>query len=105
VEKLLIVKTFVLSQLINILQVYKLKDECAKKIERILFGFLWLFSGMDNERGIDGMKRAILKNEFLEGGLNITNVEYLNNSLQLRQFFMANKTCHLIRLIQRYCME
>ena len=103
--KSLIVKTFGLSQLIYILQVYKLKDECAKKIERILFGFLWLSSRSENERGIDRIKRSILKNEFVEGGLNITDVECLNKSLKLRQFVRANKTCHPIRLIQRYCME
>jgi hypothetical protein len=51
--KSFIIKTFGLYQHIYDLQVYKLKDECVKKIERILFGFLWLSSKSENERGID----------------------------------------------------
>jgi hypothetical protein len=82
-----------------------LKDECVKKIKRILFGFLWLSSRIENERGIDGIKRSILTNTFVEGGLNISHVECLNKSIKLRKFVRANKICHPVRLTQRYCVE
>ena len=39
--KSLIIKTFGLSQLIYTLQVYSIKDECIKTIERSIFGFIW----------------------------------------------------------------
>ena len=57
--KWLIIKTFGLSQLIYNLQAYKLREECIKKIERIIFGFLWVSSGSDSDKGIDRIKRSI----------------------------------------------
>jgi hypothetical protein len=55
--------------------------------------------------GIDRIKRSILKNHIAEGGLNITDVECLNNSLKFRQFIRADKSRHLIKIIPGYCME
>ena len=87
------------------LQAYKLREECIKNIERIIFGFLWVSSGSESDKGIDRIKRSILKNDISEGGLNITDVDCLNSSLKLRQFIRANKSRHPIRTIQGYCME
>ena len=56
-------------------------------------------------RGIDRIKRAVLKNKFSEGGLNITDMECLNRSLKLRQFFRASKVNHPICRIQKFCVE
>ena len=68
------------------MQVIEIKDTCIKKIEQIMFGYIWLRSGSDKERGIGRIKRAILKNKYSEGGLNVTVVECLNKSIKLRQF-------------------
>ena len=103
--KSLIIKTFGLSQLIYNLQAYRLKEECIKKIERLIFGFLWVSSRSENDKGIDRIKRSILKNDITEGGLNITDVECLNKSLKLRQFIRAGNSKHPIARIQDYCME
>ncbi len=62
-------------------------------------------SGSESDKGIDRIKRSILKNDIPEGGLNITDVECLNSSLKLRQFIRANKSRHPIKAIQGYCME
>jgi hypothetical protein len=62
-------------------------------------------SGSEGDKGIDRIKRSILKNDIAEGGLNITDVECLNSSLKLRQFIRANKSRHPIKTIQGYCME
>ncbi len=62
-------------------------------------------SGSENDKGIDRIKRLILKNDIAEGGLNITDVDCLNSSLKLRQFIRANKSSHPIKIIQGYCME
>ena len=59
----------------------------------------------DKERGIDRIKRSVLKNKFSEGGLNITDMECLNRSLKLRQFIRASKINHPICRIQKYCVE
>ena len=42
-------------------------------------------SRSESDKGIDRIKRSILKNDIMEGGLNITDVECLNKSLKLRQ--------------------
>ena len=99
------IKTFGLSQLIYVLQSYGIKDTCIKNIDKINFGFIWLGSRSDKERGIDRIKRAVLKNKFSEGGLNITDMECLNRSLKLRQFFRASKVNHPICRIQKFCVE
>jgi hypothetical protein len=62
-------------------------------------------SRSESDKGIDRIKRSILKNDIAEGGLNITDVDCLNSSLKLRRFIRANKSRHPIKIIQEYCME
>jgi hypothetical protein len=38
-----------------------------------------------------------IKNDILEGGLNITNIEFLNKSPKLRQYIRATGSKHPIR--------
>ena len=103
--KSLIIKTFGLSQLIYVLQVYNIKDECIKRIESSMFGFIWLGQRSNKERGVDRIKRSVLKNAYIEGGLNVTDMSCLNRSLKLRQFMRAWSADHPIKTIQRYCLE
>ena len=69
--KSLIIKTFGMSQLIYNLQVVEIKELCIKKVERINFGYVWIGSRSDKERGIDRIKRAVFKNAYVNGGLNM----------------------------------
>ena len=62
-------------------------------------------SRSDKEKGIDRIKRSVLKNDHINGGLNITDVECLNSSLKMRQFLRANKSTQPISKIQLYCTE
>ena len=77
--KILIIKTFGLSQLIYNLQVQRINDNSIKQIERLIFGFIWLSNQSEKDRGIDRIKRSIMKNDIEEGGLNVTNVECFVN--------------------------
>ena len=97
--KILIVKTFGLSQVIYNMQVHEFKEKEIVYLERLVFGFLW--GNAENFRGIDRIKRSILKNEFIYGGLNVTDVECLDRSLKTRQFFRASITNHPISDIQK----
>ena len=54
------------------------KMKCIIRTERSNFGFVWIGAKSEKERGIDRIKRAVLKNNYDEGGLNITDVECLN---------------------------
>ena len=76
-----------------------------KEIERKIFGFIWVSSKSEIDRAIDRIKRSISKNEFSEGGLNISDVECLNKALTLRQFVRADTLNHPIRRIQLFCLE
>ena len=62
-SKILKIKTFGISQLIYVMQVCKIKDECIKLIEKIIFGFIWKAHSSDMDRGIDRIKKSILKNK------------------------------------------
>ena len=52
-----------------------------KKIEKIIFGFIWKGHKSDGNRGIDRIKRLILRNKYVEGGLNVTDIECLHKKL------------------------
>ena len=71
----------------------------------IIFGNVWLGSRSEKERDVDRIKRSVLKNDYGEGGLNITDVDCLNKALKLRQYIRAGKSSHPISSIQRFCME
>ena len=96
--KSLIVKTFGLSQLIYNMQSYGFKKEDLIQIERMIFGFLW--SSRDNFKGIDRIKRSIMKNDYKHGGMKITDIECLDRSLKLRQFIRSSFSNHEIAKIQ-----
>jgi hypothetical protein len=96
--KILIVKTFGLSQLIYNMQSYNFKEAELTNIERTIFGFLW--SNSEKKNGIDRIKRSILKNDYCYGGLNVTDVDCLNRALKLRQFLWSSKKNHEISAIQ-----
>ena len=87
------------------MQVCKIKETCIKLIEKIIFGFIWRAHRSERDRGIDRIKRSILKNKYVEGGLNVTDVECLDRSLKTRQFVRADKSRHPIKAIQLYCVE
>ena len=96
--KILIVKTFGLSQLIYNMQSYEFNNDDLVSIERLIFKFLW--SNSESQTGVDRIKRSIMKNCFEDGGLNVTDVESLDRSLKLRQFIRAACSSHAISRIQ-----
>jgi exonuclease III len=96
--KILIVKTFGLSQLIYNMQCVKFKKKDLKIVESIIFKFLW--STNTNQNGIDRIRRAVMKNDYDHGGMKVTDPESLDRSLKLRQFIRASKSNHEIAKIQ-----
>ena len=102
--KILIVKTFGLSQLIYNLQCYPILDKDISNIEKLIFKFIWS-RDWSKGRACDRIKRSVLKNDYNEGGLNVTDVECLNKAVKLRQYLRACESGHPISTIQKYCME
>jgi hypothetical protein len=81
------------------MQTYDFRPVELKNVEREIFKFIW--SNNDKQNGIDRISRSIMKNEYENGGMRVTDVECLNRSLKLRQFIRANKSKHVIAKIQQ----
>jgi hypothetical protein len=68
--RILIVKTFGLSQLIYNMQCYKFKEKDIIEIEQTIFSFYWSNQNSEPDtRSIDRIKRSVLKNEYEKVGL------------------------------------
>jgi hypothetical protein len=102
--KLLIVKTFGLSQIIYSLQMCEIKDSDVKKLESIIYKFLWNKKWSGN-RAPDRIKRAYLKLPYERGGLAAPDIAILNAALKSRQFVRASNSSHQIKYIQMYQLE
>jgi len=101
--KILIVKTFGLSQIIYIMQTYDFDKDDLIIAERNMFQFLW--SSPKNPNGIDRIRRAVMKGDYIEGGLKVTDLDCLNRSLKLRQYIRASTSKHEIAKIQNLLSE
>jgi hypothetical protein len=75
------------------------------RIERAILGFIWANGSSKDGKGIDRIKRVVLKNSIENGGLNITDIDCLNRSLKLKQYLRAGKTGHPIKFIQIETIE
>ena len=82
------------------MQSYRFENAELISTERMIFKFLW--STKENQNGIDRIKRSIMKNDYSKGGMKVTDVESLNRSLKLKQFFRAHKSNHAISKIQMF---
>ena len=60
------------------LQVVGIKDACIVRTERSKFGFVFIGCKSEKERGINRIKRSVLKNSNEAGGLIITDIDCLN---------------------------
>jgi hypothetical protein len=104
--KILLVKTFGISQLIYNMQCVNFTEDKILEIERKIFSFIWSKRTLEvNSKSIDRIKRSVLKNDYLEGGLKATDVESLNKALKLRQYIRSNKVEHVISKIQKKCLS
>ena len=88
--KMIIIKTFAISQLIfsSLFQVISAKD--IRKIELLCYNFLW--------NGPDRIKRVYLQSGQDEGGINGINIESFFNAIAVRKFLKSynNKTLAIV---------
>jgi hypothetical protein len=82
------------------MQAYDFKKAEVILIERSIFNFLW--SRTENHEGIDRIKRSIMKSDYKDGEMKVTDVDCLNRSLKLRQFIRADNVNHVISRIQTF---
>ena len=102
--KLQVTKTFGISQLIYSMQVCEFKEKDLEEIEKFIFGNLWS-KNIGIAKAPDRIKRAILKQEYEQGGLGVPDVKDLNKALKLKQFLRAMEANHVIKIIQKWELE
>jgi len=93
--KVVIINTFGISQLIYTMQVCEYDDDDLKRIEGIIFKFLWNKKWIGN-RAPDRIKRDIIKRGYEEGGLKVPDI---------RNFLRSMESRHPIRILQKYVTE
>jgi len=91
--KMIILKTFALSQLVFVSQFMVIKNADIKKVEALCYKFLW-------DGKVDRIKRAYLKNSKEMGGINGIDLDCFFRAIQTRQFLKADKTSSLLQSIQ-----
>ena len=102
--KILIVKTFGLSQLIYVLQMCEIREQELKSVERTIFKFLWNRKWVGNSAP-DRIKHDTLKLPYARGGLQAPDIGVFNIALKVRQFLRAMRSKHPINLIQKFQLE
>lgn len=90
--KILIVKTFALSQLSFVNQFCNMTSADIKKVENICYKFIW--------NGKDRIRRSYLKNDHTEGGLRSIDIDSYVLALKIRNFIKAERHCKELNLIQ-----
>jgi len=98
--KILIVKTFGISQLIYSLQATIIKLQDLKKIEDLIFRFIWSIKA-SNPKCIGKIRRDVLKSNIDKGGLRAPDIEMINRSIKLKHIIRCMKGSHPISIITK----
>jgi hypothetical protein len=97
--KILIVKTFGLSQLIYSLQCCEIENSELKEIEQIILAYIWK-KKEGNSRFTERIKRENIYKTRLAGGFAALNPYSLDKALKIRTVLRATTANHPIKLIQ-----
>jgi len=89
--KILIVKTFGISQLIYSLQSTVIKTEDLRKIDDIIFRFIWNIK-KSNKISSGKINRTIMKAEIEKGGLNAPDIEIIDKSIKYKNLLRHTQT-------------
>ena len=82
----------------------EIKLDDIRKIEHIMFRFLWNNKWTGNIAP-DRIKRSFMKKSHENGGLNVLDIKILDNALKTKQFIRGMICGHPISLIQKHLME
>lgn len=81
--KIVIIKSFLLSQLIYVMQTIGLQDDVLCTINRILYKFVWQRK-FSNKKAFEKIKRKIMESSVDKGGVNMVNISKLQESFYLQ---------------------
>ena len=83
--KILIVKTFAISQAIFLLQSMSISDTSIKKLMTLIFKYLWN-KNFSAERAPDRIKRSIMLTDVKNGGFGMVDLKAIAEALDLRAY-------------------
>ena len=83
VGKIIVTKTFLLSQFIFVMQALLLPLNILKNINTILFKFIWK-KRLSNKKAFEKVRRDVLCDNYSEGGLNMINIIDMQHSFSLK---------------------
>lgn len=92
--RILVLKTFGISQTLYTMQNTTYGEEHLKNIEKIIFKFIW--------KGKDRIKRSIMVKDYHLGGLKAPNIHKIDQCCKLKQVIRSARSNHPIRNIQEY---
>ncbi len=99
--KILIVKTFGISQLIYSIQSTRIRMEDLALIESIIFRFIWNIK-KDNKIGAGKIARSVLKGPKDLGGLNAPDIKVIANSIKMKSLLQSYSNKHPIHAIYQH---
>jgi hypothetical protein len=91
--KILIAKTFAISQVVYAMQSTTLKKEDLLKIEREIYKFIWNIKN-SSTKVAGKIKRDILKGKPEMGGLNAPDIQNLNSAIKFKYLLRAQTSQH-----------
>ena len=86
--KMIVIKTFAISQLIFSSQFQIIRPKDIRKIEHLCYSFAW--------NGRDRVRCSVVKSERSDGGINGIDVESFFRSIAVRQFFKSDSDPRLV---------
>ena len=90
IGKIQVVKTFLLSQFIYVLQSISLREDILNEINTLLFRFIWKKDSI-NKKAWERVKRKVICNTKEKGGLEMVNIHDFQTS------FLIDWACRLIQ--------
>ena len=81
--KMVIIKTFLISQYVFIMQSVGLPDKVLTEINRTLYKFLWQRK-YSNRKAFEKVRRKVMENNYQEGGLKMINMNVFQTCFYLQ---------------------
>jgi len=102
--KILIVKTFALSQLIYSLQATSIRAPELKKIDDIVFRFIWNTKAFSS-RCIHKIKKDVLKATVDKGGLNAPDISLIDRAIKFKHLIRCTNSTHPVSIMVKNEMQ
>ena len=91
--RILIIKTFAMSQSIFLLQSMSISDVSIKKLMSLIFKYLWN-KNLNAERAPDRIKRSTMLTQVKDGGFGMIDLKDVADSLDLRAYGRLSMSEH-----------